>query len=134
MECFIENLACPGNGYLLFLIPFLVVWLFLCLNAQVLVVVSYWLLFKKADKPGWACLIPVYNTLVMLQVVGKPWWWILLLFIPLVNIVFTIWMYNLLSKSFGKRADFTVGLLLLPWIFLPILGLGKSTYTGPAGK
>ncbi|NLK79111.1 MAG: hypothetical protein GX281_00055 [Bacteroidales bacterium] len=118
----------------MFLIPFLVVWLFLCLNAQVLVVVSYWLLFKKADKPGWACLIPVYNTLVMLQVVGKPWWWILLLFIPLVNIVFTIWMYNLLSKSFGKRADFTVGLLLLPWIFLPILGLGKSTYTGPAGK
>ena len=87
MECFIENLACPGNGYLLFLIPFLVVWLFFAGTPR------FWWLSptgssSKADK---RLGLPdtCYNTLVMLQAVGKPWWWILLL-LSLVNIVFTI--------------------------------------------
>jgi hypothetical protein len=99
-----------------------------------LLVVSEWKIFTKANKPGWACLIPIYGTLVLLEIIGKPWWWIFLLFIPIVNLVFAIWMKNLLSKSFGKDEAFTVGLLLIPIIFYPILGLGSSKYMGPAGK
>ena len=96
--------------------------------------VSEWKIFTKANKPGWACLIPIYSTLVLLEIIGKPWWWIFLFFIPIVNLVFAIWMINLLSKSFGKDEAFTVGLLLIPIIFYPILGLGSSKYIGPAGK
>jgi hypothetical protein len=48
--------------------------------------------------------------------------------IPYVNIVFSIWASNRLAKSFGKSEGFTIGLILLPFIFYPILGLGDSEY------
>ena len=100
----------------------------------VLLIVSQWKIYSKADKPGWACLIPIYSTIVLLEIIGKPWWWLLLSLIPIVNIVFAVWMINLLSKSFGKSEGFTIGLLLLPIIFYPILGLGDSKYNGPSGS
>lgn len=53
--------------------------------------------------------------------------------IPLVNIIFAIWMVNLLSKSFGRGTGFTLGLIFLSIIFVPILGLGSSKYVGPVG-
>lgn len=99
----------------------------------VLLYASEWVIYQKAGKRGWYSLIPVYNVLVLLQIVGKPWWWILLFLIPFVNIIFVIWMLNMLSKSFGKNEGFTVGLLFLSFIFLPILAFGKAKYVGPAG-
>src|SRR5579872_934997 len=92
-----------------------------------------WKLYEKAGQPGWACIIPIYSTIVMLLFVGKPWWWVLMLFIPGVNIVFLIWMMNMLSKSFGKDEGFTVGLVLLGFIFYPILAFGDAKYLGPFG-
>jgi hypothetical protein len=99
-----------------------------------LVLASMWTIFAKAGKPGWAALIPIYNLIVLLEIVGKPWWWLLLMLIPLVNVVFAVWTYNLLSKSFGKSEGFTVGLILLSIIFLPILAFGDAQYQGSAGK
>ncbi len=100
----------------------------------VLMIVSFWKILTKAGKPGWACIIPIYNIIVLLEIVGKPWWWLLLMLIPFVNIVLSIWMLNLLSKSFGHEVGFTLGLLFLGFIFFPILGLGESKYVGPAGQ
>jgi len=99
-----------------------------------LMIVSMWKIFTKAGKPGWACIIPIYNIIVLLEIVGKPWWWLLLMLIPFVNFVIMIWMLNLLSKSFGHDVGFTLGLIFLGFIFLPVLGLGESKYVGPAGK
>jgi hypothetical protein len=99
-----------------------------------LMIVSLWKIYTKAQKPGWAVLIPIYNIIVLLEIIGKPWWWLLLMLIPFVNIIFAIWMVNLLSKSFGHGEGFTIGLILLSFIFYPILGLGDSKYIGPAGK
>jgi hypothetical protein len=99
----------------------------------VLMVYSMWKIYTKAGKPGWACIIPIYNIIVLLEIVGKPWWWLLLMLIPVVNFVLVIWMLNLLSKSFGHGVGFTLGLLFLSFVFIPILGLGDSKYMGPAG-
>lgn len=99
-----------------------------------LLLASMWAVFAKAGKPGWAALIPIYNLIILLEIVGKPWWWLFLMVIPLLNVVFAIWVYNLLSKSFGKSEGFTVGLLLLSFIFFPILAFGDAEYQGPAGK
>lgn len=100
----------------------------------VFLIAAQWKIYAKAGKPGWACIVPIYNQIVLLEIVGKPWWWFFLFLIPLVNIVFLIWVANLLSKSFGKSEGFTVGLILLPIIFYPILGFGDAKYNGPAGK
>src|SRR4030042_3149095 len=99
----------------------------------VLVCAAQWVLFEKAGRPGWHSLIPVYNTIVLIRIVGKPWWWLLLFMIPFVNIIWAIWMVNLLSKSFGQSVGFTIGLILLSPIFYPILAFGGSKYLGPAG-
>lgn len=99
----------------------------------VLLIASVWKVFVKAGKPGWAAIVPIYNIIVLLEIVGKPWWWLILFIIPVVNIVFLIWTYNLLSLSFGKNEGFTIGLIILSFIFWPILGFGDATYKGPAG-
>ena len=93
-----------------------------------IVIVPLWKIFVKAGKPGWAAIVPIYNIIVLLEVVRKPLWWIFMFLIPIVNIVFLIMMYDALSKAFGKDTGFTVGLILLSFIFFPILGYGSATY------
>ena len=93
---------------------------------SVFMIVCQWIIYQKAGKPGWAAIIPIYNTLVLLEIIRKPWWWLLLMFVPIVNIVFWIWSINLLAKSFGKSEGFTIGLILLPIIFYPILAFDNS--------
>ncbi len=109
--------------------------LIVILAITIFLIIAQWKVYEKAGKPGWAVLIPIYNILVLLEIVGKPWWWLLImLFVPVANIIFAIWMINLLSKSFGYSEGFTIGLIFLPIIFYPILGFGKAIYQGPAGK
>ena len=101
----------------------------------VILLIAGWRIFEKAGKPGWAFIIPFYNVIVLLEIVGKPWWWLLLMiFVPLGNLIWGIWTTNLLAKSFGKNEGFTVGLILLPFIFYPILGFGSAEYQDPIGK
>jgi len=99
----------------------------------IFLIVAQWIVYQKAGKPGWACIIPFYNFIVLLEIVGKPWWWLLLMLIPVVNIVLVIIVYHNLSLSFGKTAGFTVGLVLLSFIFFPILAFGDAKYLGPGG-
>lgn len=93
---------------------------------------SFWKVFTKAGQPGWAGLIPIYNFIVLMKIIGRPWWWVLLFLVPLVNIVVLFIIYIDLAKSFGKSTGFGVGLALLGIIFLPILAWGDATYRGPA--
>ncbi|MCS7074446.1 MAG: DUF5684 domain-containing protein [Bacteroidia bacterium] len=97
----------------------------------ILSIASLWVIFTKAGKPGWAAIVPIYNFIVLLQIIGKPWWWVLLLLIPIVNIVIAILTNYYLAKVFGKGIGFTIGLVLLGFIFLPILAFGDSKYIGP---
>jgi hypothetical protein len=100
----------------------------------VLVVAGLWRVFTKAGEEGWKAIIPIYNWIILLKIVGREWWWILLWLIPIVNVVIAIIVYNDLSKSFGKGVGFTVGLFFLNAIFIPILGFGSATYIGPGGR
>jgi len=93
----------------------------------ILIYTAYWKLFLKAGKPGWAILVPIYNVLVILQIVKKPWWWLLLMFIPFVGSIWAIWAFNLFIKAFGKNEGYTVASLFFGFIFLPILAFDKST-------
>lgn len=102
----------------------------------ILMIVSGWKLYEKAGKPGWAYIIPIYGTLVMLEIIGKPWWWLLLMFVPIVNVVILVWAINLLCKSFGKGVGYTIGLFIpiMNIILFAMLGFGDAKYEGPAGS
>lgn len=108
-----------GVGVIILYIAFLVA-----------VIAGTWKIFTKAGKPGWACIIPIYNVIVLLEIVGKPWWWLLLMLIPIVNVVIFVIVYHRLSLAFGKDVGFTIGLVLLSFIFIPILGFGSAEYHG----
>lgn len=96
--------------------------------AIVLVVLAgLWKTFEKAGQPGWGCLIPIYNVYLMTQIAQKPGWWVIMFFIPLVNIIFAIMLYEI-AKRFGQGIGFTIGLILLPFIFFPMLGFGDYSY------
>jgi hypothetical protein len=106
-----------------------IVWLAI----SVLVLAGWWKVFVKAGKPGWAAIVPIYNLVVLLEIVGKPIWWIILFLIPLANIVVLIIVGLELARRFGRSAAFGWGVALLGFIFIPILGFGDAQYTaGPA--
>ncbi len=95
-------------------------------------IVSMWIIFTKAGRPGWASIIPFYNLYVLCKVAGKSGWWMLLLLIPLVNLVAWIILSIDLAKNFGKGAGFGLGIAFLGFIFLPILAFGDARYQGAA--
>src|ERR1700730_7727919 len=97
-----------------------------------LLIVAMWKVFTKAGQPGWASIIPIYNLYIWCKIVGRPWWWILLMLIPFVNFIILIILFIDLAKSFGKGIGFAIGLILLSIIFFPILGFGSATYQGPS--
>lgn len=100
------------------------------LAIMVLMIASMWKVFTKAGQPGWASIIPIYNVYIMLQIAGKPGWWLILFFIPLVNLIMIIITYAGIASSFGKGVGYTLGLIFLPIIFWPMLGFGSAEYVG----
>jgi hypothetical protein len=108
--------------------------LFVVVIIVVIVIASLWRIFTKAGKPGWASIVPIYNVFVELDIIGRPWWWILLMLIPFVNIIVKFVIYYDLARSFGKGLGYMLGLVFLPIIFFPMLAFGDATYQGPAAK
>lgn len=109
-----------------------IVFLVFYLGVLILMLVGAWKLYAKAGQPGWACIIPIFNLYVLMKIVGRPWWFLLLMFIPIVSLIVGIVVIHDLSKSFGRGIGTTLGLIFLPFIFWPMLGLGSAEYEGPA--
>lgn len=117
-----------GGG--LFGAAFTLVWLAL----MVVIIAGCWKMFTKAGQPGWAAIVPIYNFVVLMKIIGRPAWWVLLMLIPFVNLVIGIIVCIDLAKVFGKGGGFAAGLILLPFIFVPILGFGDAKYKGAIAR
>jgi len=113
--------AAAAIGIIMFLIYFAVI---------IVMIAGMWKIFVKAGKPGWAAIIPIYNVIILLEIVGRPMWWILIYLIcaPIAAIIISLD----LAKSFGKDIGFGIGLIILPVVFYPMLGFGSATYVGPS--
>jgi hypothetical protein len=103
---------------------------FISLALAVVMLAAMWVTYQKAGQPGWACIIPIYNLVVLMRIVGRPWWWLLLMLVPFVNFVILIVVYLDLARVFGRSAAFGIGLILLAPIFFLILAFGGSKYVG----
>lgn len=100
--------------------------LILVLVLIIALIAGIWKTFEKAGEPGWAAIIPIYNTYVMCKMAGKSGWWVLLCIIPYVGIIFQIIVFHEISKGFGKGAGMTVAMIFaIGWM---ILGFGDATW------
>ena len=81
------------------------------------------LLYRKAGKQGWEAIVPIYGEYVMAQLVGRPTWWIVWLFVPIVNVFVFYDLYLNLIKAFGKRRFWeNVAAVLVPFYRLADMG------------
>ena len=94
----------------------------------VLILVAGWKMYVKAGQKGWVSLIPILNILGLLKIVHRPWWWILLLLIPFVNLVVGIILMLDLAKAFGHGVGMALLLIFLTAIAYLVLGFGGSQY------
>jgi hypothetical protein len=101
------------------------------LAIAVLQVAGMWKVFTKANKPGWAAIIPIYNLYVMLDIGDNEWWWLLVLLVPLVQIYASYKIVAGVARSFGKGIGFALGLMILGFVFFPLLGFGDYQYNPP---
>lgn len=102
----------------------------IALAVAVLLIVANWKIFSKAGEPGWAAIIPFYNSYVMFKIAWGNGILFLLQFIPIVGVIIGIICNFKLAKAFGKDGGFGVGLWLLPVIFYPMLAFGSAEYKG----
>lgn len=93
-----------------------------------LMTAGMWAMFTKAGKPGWAAIIPLYNLWVLFKIADKSLLWFLLLLVPVVNVIVLFIVMSTVAERFGKGFLFTIGMMILPFVFYPILGFGSSTY------
>ena len=95
----------------------------------IFMIVVQWKIYVKAGKPGWGCIVPIYDFILKLQIACRPIWWIFLMLIPVVNIVIAIIILFDIAKAFGKSGGFAIGMFFLPIIFFPILAFDSSEYS-----
>ncbi len=88
---------------------------------------------KKLDIPApWLAFIPIINIWIIVSCAGKPWWWILLLFIPFINIIVGIILWMSITENLGRNK--WLGLLMIVpvinFIFLAMLAFSKTEQIG----
>ena len=128
------------------LFAFLGVIMLIVFAVAIFMIIANWKIFEKAEKPGWAAIIPIYNMYTLFNIVGvNPWWILIVILSPILGIVpilgslaqiavviyFQILVNVSLARAFDKEDGFAVGLILLPIVFYPILAFGtENKYSG----
>ncbi len=95
-------------------------WFIFFLIIQVIHFIGTWKLYVKAGRKSWEAIIPVYNAIILMKIINRPTWWVILLFIPIINLLMfpVIWIETI--RSFGKNSTIDS--------FLAVLTLGLYTY------
>jgi len=122
-----ENLGYEVTEISLSFIIFLSLWL---LTMIVFLVVILWKIFVKTGRKGYISLIPFYNFYCLCKIIIGNGWLFLLMFIPLVNLIFSMYLSYKLAKIFGKSTLYAVGTIFLGIILIPLLAFDNSIYLG----
>ena len=90
--------------------------------------VCFVVFFTKANKPGWAAIIPFYNFYCLTDIAMGSGWFFLFMFIPGVNAIYLVILLFKLAKSFGKSTLFAILTIFFSYVCIPIIAFGKSNY------
>jgi signal peptidase I len=90
-------------------------WFIFFLAVQVLHFLGTWKLYVKAGRKAWEAAVPIYNGIVLMQIINRPKWWIILLFIPIVNLLMfpVIWIETIRTFGFYKKLDSLLAIVTL---------------------
>lgn len=141
---------CSGIGWILsqldsdtsFTIILSILFLF-----AVIKVLTFWFILEKGGQPGWASLIPFYQYYAFITVCKIPPVLCGIFFAtymstyimpekiaPTVSLILLVIMHSTcsmsLAKVYGRDYMFGMGLIFMPLVFYPILGLGNYEYEG----
>lgn len=100
-----------------------IVWLAFFIVFGILAIVTGWKIFVKAGEPGWGILIPIYNMVIICRIGGRPGWWAILYFIPVIWFVPAVLVPLGMAKNFGKGIGFAIALMIPPIAVIPWLML-----------
>jgi signal peptidase I len=80
-----------------------------------------WKLYQRAGYKSWQAAIPIYNALVLMKIINRPRWWVLMFFMPIINLIIfpVVWVET--ARSFGKRSAKDT--------FLTLISFGIYIYT-----
>ena len=95
-------------------------WFIFILIIQLIHGLGTWKLYVKAGRKVWEAFIPVYNAIVLMKIINRPWWWVILLFLPIVNLIMFIVVWVETARSFGKNKTLDT--------FLAVVSLGFYNY------
>ena len=108
----------------------LVQWFIFFLLLQVIHYVGTWKLYIKAGHKPWEAAVPIYNAIILMKIINRPIWWVILLFIPVVNLIMfpVVWVETLRSFGKNKTIDTVLGVLTLGFYIYYINYTQKVTY------
>ena len=91
-------------------------WIIFILIVQIIHFAATWKLYVKAGKKAWQAAIPIYNAIILMEIIRRPKWWVILMFIPIINLLMfpVIWVETI--RSFGKNS------LIDTWLVIVTLG------------
>jgi signal peptidase I len=95
-------------------------WLLFILIIQVVHGLGTWKLYQKAGRQAWEAFVPVYNGVILMKIINRPWWWVILMFLPVVNLIMFIVVWVETARSFGKNQTLDT--------FLAVVTLGFYNY------
>ncbi|WP_452223168.1 signal peptidase I [Lacinutrix chionoecetis] len=92
-------------------------WLIFFLIIQIIHGLATWKLYIKAGRKAWEAFIPVYNAVILMKIINRPWWWTILLFLPIVNLIMfpVVWVET--ARSFGKNSRLDTILAIITFGF-----------------
>ena len=95
----------------------LIQWFLFALVIQAIHFLGTWKLYKKAGRKTWEAIVPVYNAIVLMQIINRPKWWVILFFIPVINLLIfpVVWVET--ARSFGRNSSSDT------WLSILTLGL-----------
>ena len=78
-------------------------WLIFLLVIQIAHGLGTWKLYVKAHRKAWEAFVPIYNAVILMKIINRPWWWVILLFVPIINLIMfpVVWVET--ARSFGKN-------------------------------
>ncbi len=96
----------------------------------IILIAGQWKTNEKAGWPGWWAIIPILNTYAIVKIANRPWWWLLLLWIPIVGFIVWVLMALDIARFFGRGVLFGLGLTFFPYLWFILTGFGPEEYRG----